>query len=172
MSQPGDMDACERDARELIRAYLSGHRGTAEAVLDRANLRDLASFLAGAYQEAVTGYARIIGTPEADIPAMIDELLRGVASPGQPAAVPDAGTRRREAHASALALIIEVIDRDEDDADAILRGCTHAETAQVAVNLAEYFVECCEPGDRAAMRARMVEQLQSGALNPPGADGG
>ena len=52
---------------------------------------------------------------------MIDELLRGVASPGQPAAVPDAGTRRREAHASALALIIEVIDRDEDDADAIPR---------------------------------------------------
>ena len=66
---------------------------------------------------------------------------------------------------TAMAVVVAVLDVDNDGVNAILSNCTPAEAAQAVLSLAEALVACCEPHDRPVMRAAAVELLQSTALD-------
>jgi hypothetical protein len=177
-----------RDAYALITACLHDDPEGQDAVLKTDGPLSLTAALAAMLHGTVISIVREAGGGDYDVltpdqradlaKAILVGGLRGaevpapplpsiVASPAEAAPVPPAADRRREAHATALALIVTVIDADEETANELLRACSPAEVVQVAMNLAEYVVHCCEPEDRAQLRAGTVEQLQSGLLDPP-----
>ncbi len=79
-------------------------------------------------------------------------------------AAPGSDAWRHELDATAAALVLAVLDRDEEAVNAVLGTCTSAEARQVAVRLAEGLVACCEPQDRAGLRGTVTALLRSGAF--------
>jgi hypothetical protein len=159
VSYPGSA-AAERDARDLLRARLDGRDQAAEAILARASLRNLAPLLAGIATALMQEYARLAGMPEADMPARLDELLRGVPVAARPDAQP--APADGETGLTASALILAVLNEDNQGANAVLGTCTHAEAVQVAVFVARVVAKSMPPDDRAEFRDMLTATLQAG----------
>jgi hypothetical protein len=68
-----DVHDAGRDALALLRAYIADDDQAADAILDNASLRDLASTLGGIAQELLLAVATLKGLP--DPAAAVDQQL-------------------------------------------------------------------------------------------------
>lgn len=64
-----------------------------------------------------------------------------------------------ELAAPTASLLLAVLDDDQERASGIMSAHTPAEIAQIATNIAETLIACCDPEDRGGLRKSLTELL-------------